>query len=52
MHEYRDRGPTYPIEVIDEFAKITFLESCQLNDDTVIICEAKKLPPDYVKRIN
>lgn len=52
MHQYRDLGPTYPIEVIDEFAKITYLESCQENDETIIACEAKQLPSDYVKRVN
>ena len=52
MHKYRDLGPTYPIEVIDEFAKITFLETCQINDETIIACEANQLPSDYAKREN
>jgi phenolic acid decarboxylase len=52
MHKYRDLGPTYPIEVIDEFAKITFIETCQLNDETVIACEAKHLPDGYANRKN
>jgi len=52
MHKYRDLGPTYPIEVIDEFAKIKFIETCQLNDETVIACEAKHLPDEYANRKN
>jgi phenolic acid decarboxylase len=52
MQKYRDLGPTYPIEVIDEFAKITFVETCQLNDESIIACEAKQLSDEYVKRKN
>ena len=52
MKTYRDLGPTYPIEVIDEFANITFIENCQLNDETIITYEAKKLPDGYVTRTN
>jgi len=52
MQKYRDLGPTYPIEVIDEFAKITFIENCQLNDETIIACEAKQLPNGFADRKN
>jgi phenolic acid decarboxylase len=52
MHQYRDLGPTYPIEVIDEFANITFIETCQLDDETIIDCAAKQLPYGYANRNN
>ena len=52
MRKYRDLGPTYPIEVIDEFAKITFLETCPSNDESIIACEPKQLPEEYAKRQN
>jgi phenolic acid decarboxylase len=52
MQQYRDLGPTYPIEVIDEFAKITFIETCQRDDETVIDCAAKQLLDGYSNRKN
>jgi len=52
MQKYRDAGPTYPILVIDEFAKITFVEDCGLDDETVIACAAEDLPPGYTARRN
>ncbi|MGI0116663.1 phenolic acid decarboxylase [Zooshikella sp. RANM57] len=47
MREYRDQGPTYPKEVIDEFAKITFIEECGPNNNSVICCSPKDLPKGF-----
>jgi phenolic acid decarboxylase len=52
MGQYRDAGPTYPILVIDEFAKITFLEDCGADDDALIACAPGALPAGYAKRSN
>lgn len=47
MNSYRDAGPAYPTEVIDEFATITFVRDCGANDDSVIACAASELPADF-----
>jgi len=47
MESYRDAGPTYPTEVIDEFATITFVRDCGENDESVINCAASELPADF-----
>jgi len=52
MREYRDEGPTYPIYVVDEFAKITFAERCAPDDDTVIASAPQDLPGGYAARTN
>lgn len=52
MQRYRDEGPTYPIEIIDEFAEITFVEDCGTDDDGVIACPPDELPADYASRIS
>ncbi|MXV44437.1 phenolic acid decarboxylase [Saccharibacter sp. 17.LH.SD] len=52
MLAYRDAGPTYPKLVIDEFATISFLESCSPNDESVISCAASELPEGYAARRN
>lgn len=52
MRAYRDAGPTYPKLVVDEFASITYLEKCAVNDQTVIACAPEALPPDYASRKN
>ncbi|CAF1157289.1 unnamed protein product [Adineta ricciae] len=52
MCRYRDCGPTYPIEVIDEFAQIMFVEDCRANDETIIACASSELPSSYIKRLN
>lgn len=52
MRSYRDAGPTYPIELVDEFAHITFLEDCPRDDDTVIACGPEELPAGYAARRN
>lgn len=47
MEAYREAGPAYPTEVIDEFATITFIRDCGENDDIVINCPANELPADF-----
>ena len=52
MLAYRDAGPTYPIEVVDSFATITFVENCARDDETVIACGPEALPTGYAARCN
>lgn len=40
---YREAGPTYPIEIVDEFARITFVEDCGSDDETIIACPSSEL---------
>lgn len=47
MEAYRDAGPAYPTEVIDEFATITFVRDCGENNESVINCPASKLPRNF-----
>lgn len=52
LRDYRDTGPTYPKLVIDEFAPVTFIEDCGLNNESVIVCAPSELPADYAQRRN
>lgn len=52
MRKYRDEGPTYPKLVVDEAAKITFLEDCGPNRDDVIDRPSSELPRGYTDRTN
>ncbi|OBA85930.1 phenolic acid decarboxylase padC [Mycobacteriaceae bacterium 1482268.1] len=52
MRTYRDAGPTYPIYVVPEFARITFLEYVGADDDTAISVAPADLPPGWAERIN
>jgi len=52
MLGYRDAGPTYPIELVDSFATITFVEDRGRDDETVIACAPEALPPGYAARRN
>lgn len=52
MERYRDLGPTYPTELVDEFADITFIEDRAPDDETVIACGPEALPPGYTARRN
>lgn len=52
MHSFRDAGPTYPKLVIDEFASVTFMETCDANDETVINCPPEDLPDSFAARTN
>lgn len=47
MERYRDAGPAYPTEVIDEFATLTFIRDCGENNEAVINCPASELPADF-----
>ena len=47
MEQYREQGPAYPTEVIDEFATITFVQTCPQNDESIINCPASELPKDF-----
>ncbi|WP_433201158.1 phenolic acid decarboxylase [Nocardia sp. CA-107356] len=48
----RDRGPTYPLTLVSATGCITFLESRDIDDDTVINCPPDKLPLGYAARTN
>jgi phenolic acid decarboxylase len=52
MRALRDAGPTYPKLVIDEFAPLTFVEDCGLDDETVIDRAPSELAPEYAQRRN
>jgi len=51
MEAYREAGPAYPTEVIDEFATITFVRDCGPDDESVISCAASELPKDFPKNL-
>jgi phenolic acid decarboxylase len=52
MRTYRDQGPTYPIYLVSEFARITFAEHVGPDDDTVISCAPTDLPSGWANRSN
>jgi phenolic acid decarboxylase len=52
MLAYCDAGPTYPLEIVDSFATITFVEDRPRDDETVIACGPGALPEGYVTRHN
>jgi phenolic acid decarboxylase len=52
MRKYRDAGPTYPKLVVDEAARITFLEDCGKDRDDVINTAPSQLPHGYTARRN
>jgi phenolic acid decarboxylase len=52
MQSYRQVGPTYPIEVVDEFSRITFVEDCGRDNEAVIACAPEDLPEGYTARRN
>lgn len=52
MLGYRDAGPTYPIDLVDEFATITFIEDCGRDNEAVIDCAPEDLPDGYLTRRN
>lgn len=43
MEAYRAAGPTYPIEIMDQFATITAIDDCGLNNDSVVSDAANEL---------
>ncbi|MFE3053937.1 phenolic acid decarboxylase [Nocardia sp. NPDC059239] len=48
----RDQGPTYPQTLVASTGRITYLETREPDDDTVIDCPPAKLPLDYANRTN
>ncbi|MDN7904686.1 phenolic acid decarboxylase [Burkholderia diffusa] len=52
IRQYRDTGPTYPKLVIDEFARVTFVEECGRDKQKVIACAPTDLPDGYAARRN
>ncbi|SFQ73094.1 phenolic acid decarboxylase [Amycolatopsis arida] len=50
MLAYRERGPTYPIDVVSEWGTITFLENRGPDDESVISVAPADLPPGYTER--
>jgi phenolic acid decarboxylase len=52
MRAYRDQGPTYPIFVVPEFARITFIEAVGTDDEAVISAAPADLPPGWADRTN
>ncbi|WP_223766313.1 phenolic acid decarboxylase [Streptomyces huiliensis] len=51
MRAYRDAGPTYPIYVVPEFARITFSEYVGADDDSVISVAPGDLPEGWAERV-
>lgn len=52
MRALRDAGPTYPIYVVPEFAKITLFEKVGADDDTIIAAAPGDLPAGFADRTN
>ncbi|MES1942192.1 phenolic acid decarboxylase [Salinisphaera sp. T5B8] len=52
MRALRDAGPTYPKLVIDEFARLTFIETRAVDDESVIAEAPDQLPAGYADRRN
>lgn len=46
-----DQAVTYPIDLVDSFAEITFVEDLACDDGTVI-CGPEAPPPGYAARRN
>ncbi|CAK7283986.1 phenolic acid decarboxylase [Streptomyces misionensis] len=52
MRAYRDAGPTYPIYVVPEFARITLFEYVGENDESVVAVGPADLPRGFADRTN
>lgn len=52
MAALRDAGPTYPIEVVPEFATISWWEYVGENDESVISVAPADLPADFALKTN
>ena len=50
MRARRDAGPTYPVEVIPEFAEITLFEHVGADDESVIDTAPGDLPEGWADR--
>ncbi|MGI5339172.1 phenolic acid decarboxylase [Streptomyces sp. CA-181903] len=51
MRDYRDAGPTYPIYVVPEFARITLDEYVGVDDDSVVSVAPGDLPEGWAERV-
>jgi phenolic acid decarboxylase len=51
MEKYRDEGPTYPTEVIDQRATMIYMRNCGANNETVIACAPSELPANYPENL-
>ena len=52
MAAYRDAGPTYPLYVVPEFAKITLFEHVGEDDENVVATGPADLPAGFADRSN
>ncbi|HEY8719791.1 phenolic acid decarboxylase [Pengzhenrongella sp.] len=52
MARYREAGPAYPVLVVPEFARISFLEDCGPDDESVVDRAPGDLPAGYAARTN
>ncbi|MBY4126833.1 phenolic acid decarboxylase [Rhodococcus fascians] len=52
MRAYRDAGPTYPIYVVPEFARITLFEHVGMDDESIVSVAPIDLPDGYADRTN
>lgn len=51
MRRLRDAGPTYPIQVVAEFATIARADHVGLDNEGVIAVAPADLPPDYLEGV-
>lgn len=47
MAKFREAGPAYPTEVIDEFATLTVIRDVGENNERVIDCAPDQLPANF-----
>lgn len=52
MRALRDAGPTYPMFVVPEFARITLFEFVGADDESVISVAPGALPEGFADRTN
>ncbi|NSC21972.1 phenolic acid decarboxylase [Streptomyces albus subsp. chlorinus] len=52
MRAYRDQGPTYPVHIVPEFARITLFEHVGTDDEDVISVAPDALPAGWADRTN
>ncbi|WP_380176510.1 phenolic acid decarboxylase [Kineococcus sp. DHX-1] len=50
MRAFRDAGPTYPIHVVPEFARITLFEHVGEDNESVISVAPGDLDPEFLQR--
>ena len=51
MAQYREAGPAYPTEVIDEFATLTIIHNAGENNEQIIACSSSELPKDWKEQL-